>query len=254
MNDSLKDKLIHLWDSQAPRYVSRPGYVLSPGLRAVWKDVLTQAAGNRMHQKVLDVGTGPGFLASLFDELGHDCAGLDFSLEMIKIAHSEAAKSGMRSAFLLADAGALPFRDESFDVVTNRHVVWTLTDPSKAMCEWTRVIKPGGRMIIFEGDWVSGGASFWDKVKKWFGAVIFFLQNSRPKPRPSTYAASIIQELPLRAVTQEKVAALMKEAGLVDLAFPDIHDLIHQEINERPFAYRLTYNKCRYLVVGQKAC
>jgi SAM-dependent methyltransferase len=44
--------------------------------------------------------------------------------------------------------------DGSYDAVVCRHLVWTLTDPAAALRDWARVLKPGGRLMIFDGDYV----------------------------------------------------------------------------------------------------
>jgi len=43
--------------------------------------------------------------------------------------------------------------DGSYDAIVCRHLVWTLTEPRTALTEWHRVLKPGGHLLIFDGDW-----------------------------------------------------------------------------------------------------
>ena len=50
--------------------------------------------------------------------------------------------------FLKMDSHALSFEDNTFDLLINRNVTWTLYDPEKAYKEWYRVLKPGGRLLI----------------------------------------------------------------------------------------------------------
>jgi SAM-dependent methyltransferase len=47
----------------------------------------------------------------------------------------------------------LPFKDESFDVVINRNVTWNLQNPEACYAEWKRVLKPGGRLFVFDANW-----------------------------------------------------------------------------------------------------
>ncbi|MGO7389002.1 class I SAM-dependent methyltransferase, partial [Rhizobium ruizarguesonis] len=55
------------------------------------------------------------------------------------------------------------------DVITNRHLVWTLVDPASAFKEWFSVLKPGGKVLILDGNmgketWVKGLQKLWTKV------------------------------------------------------------------------------------------
>ena len=50
-------------------------------------------------------------------------------------------------------ADDLPFEAESFDCVINRNVAWTLSNPEKSYLEWLRVLKKGGKLIIFDANW-----------------------------------------------------------------------------------------------------
>jgi SAM-dependent methyltransferase len=45
--------------------------------------------------------------------------------------------------------------DNAYDAVVARHLVWTLTDPLAAFARWLQVLKPGGRLLIIDGDWVT---------------------------------------------------------------------------------------------------
>lgn len=55
--------------------------------------------------------------------------------------------------FILSDAQELPFPSESFDLVISRNVAWTIMDAEKAYGEWKRVLKPDGKVLIFDANW-----------------------------------------------------------------------------------------------------
>jgi ubiquinone/menaquinone biosynthesis C-methylase UbiE len=51
------------------------------------------------------------------------------------------------------DCQALTFPDNTFDLALCRNLTWTLADPIRAYREWRRVLKPGGRLLIFDANW-----------------------------------------------------------------------------------------------------
>ncbi|MBT2288492.1 methyltransferase domain-containing protein [Paenibacillus albidus] len=121
----------------------------------LWKRLLTDGIGERDRQKVLDVGTGPGFFSILLSQMGHLPTAVDASQGMIQRAKSNFDRYGFKLQAYVADAADLNAEaDNSFDAVVCRDVVWTLPDPQKAYTEWFRILKPGGALIIFDGNYM----------------------------------------------------------------------------------------------------
>lgn len=102
--------------------------------------------------RVLDVGTGPGFMAAVMSMLGHDVTGVDLCSKMIERAKANAESTGLTIRFMCTDAGELPFADETFDVVVCRNVLWALTNPKEVIAQWRRVLKPGRILMYFDGN------------------------------------------------------------------------------------------------------
>ena len=105
-------------------------------------------AGVGPGDRVLDVGTGPGYLALAASRLvGPEGAavGIDASPEMIDRARMLAAREGARAEYLVASAESLPFEDGSFDVVVSRLVLHHLPGDLKlrALGEMRRVLQAG---------------------------------------------------------------------------------------------------------------
>ncbi len=108
--------------------------------------------GDRL--RVLDLGTGLGYLAGVAARLGHDAVGVDIAPRMIDRARERAQQHGVSVDLRVADVDALPFPDGSFDAVTERNVLWTMPDPPLALAEIARVLRPGGHLLLMESRWL----------------------------------------------------------------------------------------------------
>jgi ubiquinone/menaquinone biosynthesis C-methylase UbiE len=123
-------------------------------IRSTDAEILARA-GVTPGDHLLDVGTGPGYLALAASNLvGPDggAVGIDASPEMIDRARTRAARQGSRVEYLVAAAESLPFGDDAFDVVVSRLVFHHLPGDVKtaALDEMARVLKPSGRILIVD--------------------------------------------------------------------------------------------------------
>ena len=105
---------------------------------------------------VLDVGCGIGLQAQSMAKLvgpGGSVAGTDLSNVMIEIARGRAASSNLPVEFFTADAAAQPFADQSFDCVRTERVLMYIQDTQAVLREFKRLLKPGGKVVVFDFDW-----------------------------------------------------------------------------------------------------
>jgi ubiquinone/menaquinone biosynthesis C-methylase UbiE len=116
---------------------------------------LLRHAGVSPGDHLLDVGTGPGYLALAASRLVEPdgmAVGIDASPEMIDRARTLATRKGSQASYTVATAESLPFDDGSFDVVVSRLVLHHLPLGVRdlALAEMMRVLKPGGRLVIVD--------------------------------------------------------------------------------------------------------
>lgn len=97
--------------------------------------------------RLLDVGAGPGATAAGVAALGLEYWGVDASPKMIALGRAKFAAAGA-TAIIMADARALPFVGSSFDAVLCVGVIDWLPDRDRALAELTRVLRPGGTMVV----------------------------------------------------------------------------------------------------------
>ncbi len=139
--------------------------------------------------RILDVGCGTGRWLRRYLSLGLDATGVDATPQMLRVARTR----GTISPLAAGEANHLPFRDEEFDVVSDVTVIQHIptAQQPQALLEMTRVLKPGGRLILFElirGDdshifprspqgWMDLGASCGLRAKGWFGQEYLLLDR-----------------------------------------------------------------------------
>ena len=105
-------------------------------------------------ERVIDIGSGPGFLASnLADAVGPSgqVAGIDISKPLIARAQARTTQDWLTHQ--IGNAMDLPFDDASFDVAVSTQVAEYLPDPDAGFAEIARVLRPGGRGLIMATDW-----------------------------------------------------------------------------------------------------
>ncbi|USR79648.1 class I SAM-dependent methyltransferase [Arcanobacterium pinnipediorum] len=120
--------------------------VLTGGLVHVWRNVTRDAVGARAGLSVLDVACGTGASAAGYASDGADVIGCDFSPGMISRGLELHPGLDLR----VADATALPFDDETFDVVTISYGLRNVVDTAAALRDMLRVTKRGGKIVIAE--------------------------------------------------------------------------------------------------------
>lgn len=128
--------------------------VMSMGIHRVWKDAMMDWLAPRGGQRLLDVAGGTGDISFRFlERAGHGHATvLDLTEPMLIEGRKRAEAEQMASSldWVVGDAMALPFEDNSFDVYTISFGIRNVTRPQDALNEAYRVLRPGGRLMVLE--------------------------------------------------------------------------------------------------------
>jgi ubiquinone/menaquinone biosynthesis C-methylase UbiE len=116
--------------------------------RHVFGDSRTWACG-QARGNVLEVAVGTGLnLEAYPDDV--TLTGIDFSDAMLDVARGRSKELGRPATLLQANAHELPFDDESFDTVVCTFGLCAIPDHTRAITEMTRVLRPGGRIILVD--------------------------------------------------------------------------------------------------------
>lgn len=151
MTAELTRQIKAIWDMDASTYdLSSAHAPQRPHEVAAWRATLRRLLPVPP-AKVLDVGAGTGFISLNLAAMGYRVTSIDLSTKMLAVLESKAKALGLDIKTIHTDASDPPL-GESFDVVVERHVVWTLPHPAETLASW-RESAPDGRLVLIEGSW-----------------------------------------------------------------------------------------------------
>lgn len=143
-----------VFDSVAAKYDVMNDF-MSMGIHRLWKRYTIDCSGVRSGHNVLDLAGGTGDLTAKFSRLVGNTGSVtlaDINLSMLKVGRDKLRNMGVvgNVEYVQANAEALPFPDNTFDVVTMAFGLRNVTDKDKALASIFRVLKPGGRLLVLE--------------------------------------------------------------------------------------------------------
>jgi ubiquinone/menaquinone biosynthesis C-methylase UbiE len=110
---------------------------------------LVSAARLKGTERVLDVATGPGYIAEAFACTARQVIGMDLTEAMLDIARKRTEERGIKNiSFRTGDAQDIPFEKEQFDVVVCRLALHHVQGPSKVVREMSRVCRREGTLVV----------------------------------------------------------------------------------------------------------
>jgi demethylmenaquinone methyltransferase / 2-methoxy-6-polyprenyl-1,4-benzoquinol methylase len=198
----------------------RMNSVMTAGLHHQWRRRAADLAAVRPGQRALDVATGTGDLALELARRvapGGAVVGADFSERMLELARTKAtleraagrvpAEAPVR--FETANALELPYGDDEFDAATVGFGARNFSDLGRGLAEMTRVVRPGGRVVVLEITTPTGPplSTFLDL---WFDRLIPVLGRVAGDADAYSYLPSSVRRFP----APEALAAIMWDRGL----------------------------------------
>jgi demethylmenaquinone methyltransferase/2-methoxy-6-polyprenyl-1,4-benzoquinol methylase len=129
--------------------------LMSLGIHRIWKRYTIDCSGVRAGQKVLDLAGGTGDLAAKFSRIVGEKGQVtlaDINHSMLMVGKEKLTNMGILGNlnYVQANAEALPFPDNHFDLVTIAFGLRNVTEKSNALASIFRVLKPGGRLLVLE--------------------------------------------------------------------------------------------------------
>lgn len=140
------------WNKRAEGYSISNRESLESNEKKQYEDFLKKYILSKNNFKTIDMGCGPGFLAILLAKLGCESYAFDCTENMLLKAEENANDLNVKIQTIQGDAQNPDFEDNTFDLLGSRNLIWNLEDPEKAYKEWIRILKPGGKLIIFDGN------------------------------------------------------------------------------------------------------
>ena len=196
--------------------------VMSLGIHRVWKDAMMDWLAPIRGQALLDVAGGTGDISFRFLKRasGANAIVLDLTESMLAEGRKRAENVGISGQleWVVGDAMALPFEDDSFDVYTISFGIRNVTDPQKALSEAYRVLKPGGRIMVLEFSHIPNDLLQWFYDKYSFNVIPRLGQIIASDRSSYQYLVESIRKFP----KQESFMKLVNAAGFENTKYRNL--------------------------------
>ncbi len=218
-----------VFDSVAGKY-DLMNDVMSAGIHRAWKNWYVWQTGVKPGEAVLDLAAGTGDITLRLAKrmrgkgAGADIEGRlvssDINAAMLKIGEERLTNKGWLKnlEFVIANAEALPFADNSFDLITMAFGLRNVTHQDKALAEMARVLKPGGRVLVLEFSRPKNAVI--NRFYDWYSFTFLPKMGALIAKDADSYqylAESIRMHPP-----QEELKAMFAAAGLVDCEYQNL--------------------------------
>ena len=215
------EKVQGVFSSVASKYDVMNDF-MSLGIHRFWKDAMMDWLAPRGGQLLLDVAGGTGDISFRFLKRARNAHAtvLDLTEPMLAEGRKRAATAGISGQldWVVGDAMALPFEDQTFDVYTISFGIRNVTNPKKALAEAYRVLKPGGRIMVLEFSHIPNDLLQWCYDKYSFNVIPRLGQIIARDRSSYQYLVESIRNFP----NQEKFLNLVNEAGFENTKYRNL--------------------------------
>ncbi|MEM9629499.1 MAG: class I SAM-dependent methyltransferase [Pseudomonadota bacterium] len=248
-NFDLKEEVRSYWNARAESFDKSPGHCIrTPREFEAYERLIRRQAPGIVGGEVMDVASGTGEVTRLLRRLGCRVTGVDLSADMVSRAREKHA-GDPEVDFIEGDTEYLLFADESFDGIVCRNLIWTLTDHAAAFAEWRRVLKPGGTVVAFEGNWMKP-----DRLSRLLRRMATKLGRRIETDQPDFTAC--LAQLPFRdGLTPQVLTPLLTAAGFARPAFHPIPGVKLAQLGRANWPERcslLSYARGRFMMVARR--
>ena len=196
-----------------------------------WRHRAVRAAALAPGMRALDIATGTGKVAlEMWQRVqpGGEVEGIDFAEGMLAVARNHYAdRVGL--TFTTGDALELPVPDGTFDAATIAFGMRNLADYRRGFLEMVRAVKPGGRVVCLEIARPQSRAA--RAAQAWFDRIVPVIGRVAGQKQAYSYLVSSTQDYP----DPVRIAAIMREAGLVDVSWqPMTLGIVTLHVGRRP--------------------
>ncbi|OXM83059.1 class I SAM-dependent methyltransferase [Paenibacillus rigui] len=159
------------------------------------------------NEAILEIGCGTGRTACYLANKGYQVIAIDINPDNLDKAKKRAKEMGLHVDFLLADAHALPFPDETFEIILVESVT-NFTQAKQSLTEYYRVLKPGG--ILYDRE--------------------MFVRYSVPSETLSDFQSFFQMPSMMR---KDEWSSLLTASGFVQIEFLEISDLNDEKLGQQ---------------------
>ncbi|MBL1420685.1 MAG: methyltransferase domain-containing protein [Alphaproteobacteria bacterium] len=219
-NYKLRDEIKDYWSLRAEKFDLSAGHeIFTQSERDAWYQLITEHIGAGKGRKALDLASGTGVISHLLFDLGFQTTGLDWSETMLAKARekSEIRKSDIK--FIIGDAENTMQPLGTFEVITMRHLVWTLVDPKAAMQHWFDLLQSGGKLLIVDGNFKQAD---WRRKLIKMVASLFSMFEGKDRHGRDAQMMKTHNHILQRVYFNQGVTSVAVVEMLTDIGFKDI--------------------------------